>query len=311
MPKGRSKDPVLDSRYFTGFELTHAALKDGLRAASDLSITQYRVLMKLQGLAPQKVRPSHLGELLDLKPNRVTQSVDALAQHGFAQREDDPDDARACTVAITEAGVEHILLVNKSLVAQLYALFPTENPTNRRLLEASISAGAATDPPASPKIARINLASRTLVSLELFRQMVEGALKQTVNAGYSECRLVQRLGESDVPMRTSDLSRQLVMPAATVSRVVDRLEARGWAQRLVHPDDAKAVFVGLTDNGRAVMSTITQEVADVAHERLWSKLSDKNRDAFSQVGHVVLADIRKREEVERKQALDSLEPLHR
>jgi len=54
--------PKFDSTFFVAFKLTHEALDAALKKASELNITQYRVLVKLltAGTAglPQKERAS-------------------------------------------------------------------------------------------------------------------------------------------------------------------------------------------------------------------------------------------------------------
>ena len=71
----------LDSTYFVAFEMAHEALRRGLEQASDLNITQYRILTKLmQASAP--VSQGELGKILGMKPNVVTQAVDVLVAHG-------------------------------------------------------------------------------------------------------------------------------------------------------------------------------------------------------------------------------------
>ena len=52
------RDLSLDSTFFVAFDLTHRALKSGLAQASSLSVTQYRVLVKLLSAAPSSKPPS-------------------------------------------------------------------------------------------------------------------------------------------------------------------------------------------------------------------------------------------------------------
>ena len=44
---------LLDSTFFVAFELAHEGLKEGLREASCLNCTQYRVLVKLAAAEPE------------------------------------------------------------------------------------------------------------------------------------------------------------------------------------------------------------------------------------------------------------------
>lgn len=97
----------LDSTYFVAFEMAHEALRRGLEQASDLNITQYRILTKLmQASAP--VSQGELGKILGMKPNVVTQAVDALVAHGYATREAGTTDGRTRFLAVTDDGAEAV-----------------------------------------------------------------------------------------------------------------------------------------------------------------------------------------------------------
>ena len=101
----------LDSTYFVAFEMAHEALTRGLAAASDLNITQYRVLTKLLQ-AGKAVNQGELGKLLGMKPNVVTQAVDVLAAAGLVTRAPGTADGRTRFLAATEAGEAHVAAVN-------------------------------------------------------------------------------------------------------------------------------------------------------------------------------------------------------
>lgn len=165
------RDLSLDSTFFVAFDLTHRALKSGLAQASSLSVTQYRVLVKLLSAGPDGIDQSSLGKMLDLKPNVVTQAVNALAAAGYATRRRAGDgDRRVRTVGITDAGASHVAQANDALVERLYALFPTEDAAHRTILEASIAAGASIEAPPPGETAGRYAASRALVSLELVKR---------------------------------------------------------------------------------------------------------------------------------------------
>lgn len=309
MRAGEQDGITLDSTYFVAFELMHRALKSGLKSASDLSITQYRALVKLLGVSPNMLGQSDLGEMLGAKPNVMTQALNALEARGLAKRARDDRDGRSRSVGITQAGVAHVASVNDSIVRQLYARFPTDDPTYRRILEASIIAGAAIDPPLSPEAARRFPASRTLVSFELIRHMMEKNLESACGASYHECRIMQRLDEEGGPLRIGDLAEALQLSAVNVARCVDRLAERGWVERMRSPRDRKAVFAVVTESGALQQRIIARTVDDMGRTQLWGKLGPEHRKAIAQVGSVVFADLQTRKEVERKAALDLLAPL--
>lgn len=302
-------DITLDSTFFVAFDLTHRALKGGLAAASGLNVTQYRMLVKLLAAQPRGVAQTELGRLLDLKPNVVTQALNALVAAGFAERRGSERDARVRTARITGEGAAHVAAVNASIVERLYALFPTEDADHRAILEAAITAGASIDPPLSGDASGRNAASRALVSLELVKHAMEDALRATCGASLSECRVLQRLGEVDEPLRVRDIAAQLQMTAVAVARAVDRLAERGWVVRLASPSDRKAVFAAATSQGRRQQKIIARTIELLARTQLWNRLDDEQRRALSRTWRVVIADVQARKEAERKAALGLLQPI--
>lgn len=56
----------------------------------------------------------------------------------------------------------------------------------------------------------------------------------------------------------SDLAKKVSVSQATVTGILDRLEARGLVQRERNPDDKRRVFVWLTERGREAVSVAPQ-----------------------------------------------------
>ncbi|WP_080797550.1 MarR family winged helix-turn-helix transcriptional regulator [Arabiibacter massiliensis] len=304
------RDLALDSTFFVAFDLTHRALKSGLAAASGLNVTQYRMLVKLLAAGAEGVAQSDLGRLLDLKPNVVTQTLNALEEAGLAVRlRDEGADGRTRTARVTETGEAHVARSNASIVERLYALFPTEDADHRAILEAAIAAGASIDPPLSGDVASRFAASRALVSLELVKRAMEGALRRAVGAPLAECRVLQRLGEVGEPLRVGDVATQLQMSPVAVARAVDGLVGRGWALRLASPSDRKAVFAAATEEGRRRQKAIARAVDVLARTHLWANLDAKQRRALARTWRIVIADAQARKEAERKAALGLLQPI--
>ena len=203
------RDLSLDSTFFVAFDLTHRALKSGLAQASSLSVTQYRVLVKLLSAGPDGIDQSSLGKTLDLKPNVVTQAVNALAAAGYATRRRAGDgDRRVRTVGITDAGASHVAQANDALVERLYALFPTEDAAHRTILEASIAAGASIEAAPSGEAASRFAASRALVSLELVKRAMESALQSACGGGRAASHRRHSRSAADDPGRRCAGCRQ-------------------------------------------------------------------------------------------------------
>lgn len=304
----RKENLSLDSAYFVAFEMTHDALKRGLKAASELNITQYRMLVKLAA-AGAPIAQSELSGMLGLRPNVVTQAVNALEEARFAKREVGTGDGRARMVEATEAGIAHVGVANESIVAQLYALFPTEDAAWRAILETSITAGSFIDPPISERETACYPASRALASLERFRSAIEAGLRDACGASYNECRVMQRLAETGRPMRIGDIAAQLQLSPVNVARAADRLAARSWVRRMGAAHDRKAVFVEVTEAGAKQQRVIARTVDDLGRKLLWKHLKRPQRDAIRAVIDTVIEGLRERERRKDLAVAENLRPI--
>ncbi|WP_303249828.1 MarR family transcriptional regulator [uncultured Slackia sp.] len=304
----RKENLSLDSAYFVAFEMTHDALKRGLKAASELNITQYRMLVKLAA-AGAPIAQSELSGMLGLRPNVVTQAVNALEEARFAKREVGTGDGRARMVEATEAGIAHVGVANESIVAQLYALFPTEDAAWRAILETSITAGSFIDPPISERETACYPASRALASLERFRSAIEAGLRDACGASYNECRVMQRLAETGRPMRIGDIAAQLQLSPVNVARAADRLAARSWVRRMGAAHDRKAVFVEVTEAGAKQQRVIARTVDDLGRKLLWKHLKRPQRDAIRAVTDTVIEGLRERERRKDLAVAENLRPI--
>jgi DNA-binding MarR family transcriptional regulator len=80
----------------------------------------------------------------------------------------------------------------------------------------------------------------------------------------SELHSLRHLMEN--PMGPVELARMLGVTSAASSGVVDRLVARGHAERRPHPDDGRRTQVLITDSGRAeVYARLAPMFAALAH----------------------------------------------
>ena len=78
-------------------------------------------------------------------------------------------------------------------------------------------------------------------------------------------------GEAD-GVRLADVGERLLQRVPDVSRLVDRLESAGLAQRLPDPNDRRAVRVKLTAPGRRLLAEMDPHLM-AAHERWYAALT--------------------------------------
>jgi DNA-binding MarR family transcriptional regulator len=302
-------DLNLDSTYLIAFEMAYGALRAGLACVSGLNVMQYHALVKVYFAGEHGLTQTDIGVMLDLKPNVVTATVDALEASGYAQRVRRSDgDGRIKAVLATPAGMEHIAQVNSSVVEQLYTIFPTQDDFFRSILEASIAAGANIDPLPPESTDDRFQASRALLSISLIRRTIEQILRRLAQVSFYEYRALQRLCEVDTPLRIGDLANQLRIPTPTISRAVNQLVEREWVNRFTSPRDKKALFVAATEAGARRQKLIAETIDSLAHSYLWKNLTPEQRNAIAQAGHVVIAQLQEREQAQRQAALDLLVP---
>jgi DNA-binding MarR family transcriptional regulator len=67
----------------------------------------------------------------------------------------------------------------------------------------------------------------------------------------------------DEPLSVTELSRRLELDAATLSRLLKRLEAAGLVRRDRNPDDERSLAIGLTARGRELRTRALQVPATV------------------------------------------------
>lgn len=75
----------------------------------------------------------------------------------------------------------------------------------------------------------------------------------------SQCYALETLALAG-PLRLHELAERLYLDKSTASRVIDGVVAKGYADRARHPDDGRAVLIGLTPNGRALYERIEADL---------------------------------------------------
>jgi DNA-binding MarR family transcriptional regulator len=80
------------------------AMEKDLRAAGQVSLSWYDVLLELNAAPGRRLRMSELGERAVLSRTRVSRVVDELAAAGLAERQPDEADGRSSFAVLTPAG---------------------------------------------------------------------------------------------------------------------------------------------------------------------------------------------------------------
>ena len=105
---GAGGDPAVDA--WRGLLVAHSrlvpAVEADLRAAGQIPLPWYDVLLELNAAPGRRLRMSELGQRTVLSRTRVSRVVDELAAAGLAERQPDQADGRSSFAALTLAGRE-------------------------------------------------------------------------------------------------------------------------------------------------------------------------------------------------------------
>ncbi len=100
------------------------------------------------------------------------------------------------------------------------------------------------------------------VHAELLRQMRAADLWDEVSM--REYDVIYTLSKCGGPLRQSELSRHVLLSQPAISRLVERLVARGLVARAADPVDGRGVLLTLTEEGAAAQRRIgARHAADV------------------------------------------------
>jgi DNA-binding MarR family transcriptional regulator len=121
------------------------------------------------------------------------------------------------------------------------------------------------------------LANRNLDALEAICQ-AEGVTHQQYVALWTLC--LTDPPEVGLPMGA--VADGLLNRASDTTRLVDRLERAGLAERMANPVDRRSVLVRATAEGRRVFAAVTPRL-QAFHRQQWSNLSAAELDTLGQL----------------------------
>lgn len=84
-------------------------------------------------------------------------------------------------------------------------------------------------------------------------------------------------------LRLRDLNKHVLLTQPSVSRLVDRLVARGFVAKCPEPDDARGTIIRLTDEGYAMFRRVAVEHVKTINERVGSRLDQAELDRLTEL----------------------------
>lgn len=111
---------------------------------------------------------------------------------------------------------------------------------------------------------------------------LEATLKREADVTYYEFQAMLKIGENpNASRRMSDLSEATAMSLSHLSRVITRLEKKGFVARIPDPNDGRATFAALTPAGqRAVAAGHPGYIAEL-RRIFFDTLNEDELEVFS------------------------------
>ena len=108
---------------------------------------------------------------------------------------------------------------------------------------------------------------RAIRSIVLAWERLRQYQSASQNVGVSELRALGHLF-NDGDLTPGELSTRLGLTSGTMTALVDRLEAGGYARRTPNPDDRRSQLVRISESGQATIDLIYTEFTGSIHDTL-------------------------------------------
>ena len=132
------------------------------------------------------------------------------------------------------------------------------------------------------------------VEIELWNKL-DAHLVATAGITLPQFQALEAIRANSGQARVQDISQRMAITVGATSKVVDRLERDGLAQRTAHPTDRRSSIVSLTDAGASALNIADDAAESHLREELGSVLSDD--DAGRLLGDLIALRAQSRVEV--------------
>ena len=111
------------------------------------------------------------------------------------------------------------------------------------------------------------LAINLLYTAELLGRRLDQVLRD-VGLTRGSFNVLQIMEGATTPLTPTDVSSRLTVTSATVTGLLDTLEARGLIRREPHPSDRRSIQVKVTHDGKRLVDALVPEL--IEHEKAWA-----------------------------------------
>ncbi len=102
--------------------------------------------------------------------------------------------------------------------------------------------------------------------------------KSSMNIGKMECNMLQYLFTQNKPVSMNQLAKALNVSHSRVTRIMDNLVLKGFAERQHSEEDRRRWFAVVTEGGQRLASECSKKIF-AQQRKVYDELSETDRDA--------------------------------
>ena len=138
---------------------------------------------------------------------------------------------------------------------------------------------------------RISDYGRLVEAHRQLQRIFDRSLREKVGISSVWYEALLRLGRSpELHLPVNELGEALELTSGGATRLVDRLEEKGYVERTACPTDRRIWWVGLTDLGVETLNTATEIHLEDLEESFASKLTTSDTQSLKQILRRLRAD---------------------
>lgn len=255
-----------------------------------ISLTQYRLLLRLLATDGGTHTAKALSEALGLSPSSVTSALNDLEALGAIERSEDASDRRVVHVSITPAGSELIASVDPVLCQLAHEFWSVYNENELAMTKRDSASTVLERRLDYMKIDGISVEHAYIDSSLVTLSSLTTHMRRA-NISLNEYRILHLLSRNSQGMRVKELSRQLLLRSNEVCVATSKLVSHGRLERLKLLHDRRATCFKITELGVSKLEKMTPAIIDSLQNDI-TELSENAFDVYDSIANKILSSYR-------------------
>ena len=284
------------SEEMTALELLYRELTRALSENVGLTVTQYRILLKLQELS-NKARIKDIASGLGMRSNLVSMAVNALEKRKLIRRVRGKSDGRATNVVLTNFGISTLGLATDSVGAHLASLWKDLPRDEAEKAQSTMIAIGENLTGGHQEETGTFIGSEYVTTIVDVHDRFCDIAKGAANLTYTGWRVLKMVHDLDGRARMGDLANRLFLLPSTLTWIGGQLEDLGFVTRESDTETANGIYLAITATGSKAVETVQKAVDGALMPMLWGDLPDEQYMASRNGSDLIVREFAVRREI--------------